>query len=90
MEGASDTETDDDATTQDNRADDVSSPHLLQLFAVFVNSRRAEGQLHANAVPRSQPVASSSQSQSTICPVCLAVICDSAIFPCGHSVTKAG
>ena len=37
-----------------------------------------------NAVPRSQPVASTSQSETTICPVCLAVICDSAIVPRGH------
>ena len=40
----------------------------------------------ANAVPRSQPVASTSQSypQSTICPVCLMVVSVSAIIPCGH------
>jgi len=38
VEGASDTETDDDATTQDNRC---RSPHLLLHLAVFVTSRRA-------------------------------------------------
>jgi len=83
VEGASDTETDDDATTQDNHADDVS------VAASAPTPRRLRGlparrTAAANAVPRSQPFASSSQSQSTICPVCLAVICDSAIVPCGH------
>jgi len=41
---------------------------------------------NANTVLRSQPVASTSQSspQSTHCPVCLMVICDIAIIPCGH------
>jgi len=82
VECASDAETDDDAMTQNNRADvsvAASAPtprHLRDLPA----RRRAV----ANVVPRSQPVASSSQSQSTICQVWLAVNRDSAVVPCGH------
>jgi len=91
VEGTSDT--DDDAGTQYmyNHADvpvaasaptpalTPSTPRRLHDLPV---SRRAA----ANAVRRSQPVASTSQSypQSTICPVCLMVVCDSAIIPCGH------
>jgi len=77
VEGVSDTETNDDATTQDNRADlsvAASAPTPRRLRDLSARRRAA-----ANAVPRSRPVASTSQSQSTICPVCRAVICDSAI-----------
>jgi len=42
-------ETDDDATTQDI-VQTCRSPHLLQLLAVFVTSRRAEGQLRMQSL----------------------------------------
>ena len=55
MEGASDTDTDDDATTQDNRADVsvAASAPTPRRFRDLPARRRAA----ANAVPRSQPVA---------------------------------
>ena len=53
MEGVSDTDTDDDATTQDNRAD-VSVAASAQLLAVFVTSRRAEGQLRMQSLGHNQ------------------------------------
>ena len=44
-EGASDTDTDDDATTQDNRADVSVAAFAPTPGRDFVTSRRAEGQL---------------------------------------------
>jgi len=73
VESASGTDIDDDAATQDNRADvsvAASAPTPRRLRDLPARRKAA-----ANAVPRSQPVASTSQSQSTICPVCLAVNC---------------
>ena len=66
VEGTSDTEMDDDATTQDNRADVsvAASAPTPRRFRDLLARRSAA----ANAVPRSQPVASTSQSQSTILP----------------------
>jgi len=63
VEGVSDTETDDDATTQDNRADvsvAASAPTPRRLRDLPARRRAA-----ANAVPRSQTVASTSQSKES-------------------------
>jgi len=49
VEGASDKETDDDATTQDIVLT-CRSPHLLQFLAVFVTSQRSEGQLRMQSL----------------------------------------
>jgi len=61
VEGASDTETGNDAMTQGNRAVAASAPTPRRLRDLLARRRAA-----ANAVSRSQPVASSSRSQSTI------------------------
>jgi len=85
VEGASDTETDDDATTQDNRADvsvAASTPTPRRLRDLPVRRRAA-----ANAVPRSQPVASTSQSQSTICPVCRHCLCCTCLLTLNATAT---
>ena len=50
VEGVSDTETDDDATTQDNRRICSNS----SLLAVFVTSRRADGQLRMQSLGHNQ------------------------------------
>ena len=76
---------DDDAVSQNDRA---SAPPST--FPSTTPRRLCDLPAHRRAVakavpPTSQPVASSFQSsQSTICPVCLMVVCDSAIIPCGH------
>jgi len=57
-----------------------TSPRSPPQFGSAVNSTCTTG------LRGEHRVASASQSypQSTICPVCLMVVCDSAIIPCGH------
>jgi len=87
--GASDE--DDDAKTEYNGEEVPVDPSGPTPALTMVTTRRLRNlpvrrRASASTIPRSQPVDSTSESspQSTTCPVCLMVICDVAIIPCGH------
>jgi len=67
VESASGTDIDDDTTTQDNHAD-------VSVAASAPTPRRLRDLPARRKAAASQPLASTSQSQSTICPVCLWLI----------------